>query len=37
MTSQTGQQVITIHILPNTSRNKDKEAMKFSQLINNLM
>ena len=33
MTSQTGKQIITIHILPNTSRSKDNEVMKFGQLI----
>ena len=33
MTSQTGQQIITIHILPNISRSKDNQAMKFGQLI----
>ena len=33
MTSQSGQQIIKIHILPNISRNKDNQVMKFSQLI----
>ena len=33
MTSQNGQQIITIHILPNTSRDKGNQAMKFGQLI----
>ena len=33
MTSQTGQQVITIHILPNISKNKEEETMTFGQLI----
>ena len=33
MTSQCGQQMITIHILPNISRNKDNQAMKFGQFI----
>ena len=34
MTSQIGQQIITIHILPNISRSKGKQqAMKFGQLI----
>ena len=33
MTSQPGQQIITIHILPNMSRSKDNQAMKFSQVI----
>ena len=33
MTSQSGQQSIAIHILPNTSRSKDNQTMKFGQLI----
>ena len=33
ITSQTGQQIITIHILPIISRRKDNQAVKFSQLI----
>ena len=33
MTSQTRQQIITIHILPNISRSKDNQTMKFGQLI----
>ena len=33
MTSQTGKQIITIHILPNISRKKGNQTMKFSQLI----
>ena len=33
MTSQPGQQTIAIHILPNISRNKGNQAMKFGQLI----
>ena len=33
MTSQTGQQIITIYMLPNTSRCKGNQAMKFGQLI----
>ena len=33
MTSKTGQQTITMHILHNVSRPKDNEAMKFGQLI----
>ena len=32
-TSRTGQQIITIHILPNISRSNDNHAMKFGQLI----
>ena len=33
MTSQTGQQIIVILKLPNISRNKDNQAMKFGQII----
>ena len=33
MTSQTGQQIITIYIMFNISRSKDKRAMKLGQLI----
>ena len=33
MTSQAGQQVITIHMLPNISRSKGNQATKFGQLI----
>ena len=33
MTSQTGKQTIVIHILPNISRSKGKQTMKFGQLI----
>ena len=33
MTSQPGQQTIVIHILPNISRNKGKQTMKFGELI----
>ena len=33
MTSQPGSQTITIHILPNISRSKDNQKMKFGQLI----
>ena len=33
MTSQTWQQIITIHILPKISRSIDNQAMKFGQLI----
>ena len=32
MTSQTGQQIITIQILPNMSRSKSDQTMKFDQL-----
>ena len=33
MTSQPGERTITIHILPNISRIKGKQAMKFGQLV----
>ena len=33
MTSQPGKQTIAIHILPNISRRKGNQAMKFGQLI----
>ena len=33
MTSQTGQQIIAIHILANISRSKDNQTRKFDQLI----
>ena len=33
MTPQTGQQIITIHILPNILRSKGNQAMKFGLLI----
>ena len=33
MTSQTGEQVISIHILLNISRGKVNQSMKFGQLI----
>ena len=33
MTSQPGQQTITIHILPNISRSEDNQTMKFDQLM----
>ena len=33
MTSHSGYQTITIHILPNISRNKGNQTMKFDQLI----
>ena len=33
MTSQAGQQIIKIHKLPNISRIKGNQAMKFGQLI----
>ena len=33
MTLQPGKQTIAIHILPNISRSKGKQKMKFGQLI----
>ena len=33
MTSQNGQQMITIHTLPNFSRHKDNQTKKFDLLI----
>ena len=33
MTSQTGVQTITINILPDISKSKDNQTMKFGQLI----
>ena len=33
MASQAGQQIITTHILPNISRSKSNQKMKFGQLI----
>ena len=33
MTSQSGQQTILIHLLPNISRSKGDQALKFGQLI----
>ena len=33
MTSQLGKQIIAMHILPNISRKKANQAMKFDQLI----
>ena len=33
MTLQPGQQTITIHMLPNISRSKDNQAIKFIQVI----
>ena len=33
MTSQPGQQIIVIHILPNIARGKGNQTMKFGQLI----
>ena len=33
MTSKTGQQIISIHILPNISRSKGNQTKKFGRLI----
>ena len=33
MTSPTGKQIITIHILPDISRSNDNQILKFGQLI----
>ena len=33
MTSQTREQIISIHILPIISRNKGNQAMQFGQLV----
>ena len=33
VTSQTGQQIITLHVSPNISRSKGNQTMKFGQLI----
>ena len=33
MTSQTGKQTIAIHILPNISKSKSNQTLKFDQLI----
>ena len=37
MTSQTGRQIITKHLLANISRSKDNQTMKLGQLIENNM
>ena len=37
MTSQAGKQTIAIHILPNISRSKGNQTMKFGKLIENNM
>ena len=37
MRSQTGQQITAMHILPNISRSKSNQAMKFHQLIEHNM
>ena len=33
MTSQPGQHTITVHILPNISRSKGNQTMKFGQVM----
>ena len=33
MTSQTGQQIITIQVLPNNAKSKANQTIKFSHLI----
>ena len=33
MTPETGQQIITIHILPNVSRTRDNQTIKFGWLV----
>ena len=33
MTSQSGQQIISIHIFPKISRSKSHQTLKFGQLI----
>ena len=37
MTSQTGQQIITIHIQPNIPESKSNQAIKLVQLIKHNM
>ena len=37
MTSQTGYQIVLIHILPNVSRNKGKQTIKLGLLIEYIM
>ena len=37
ITSETGQKIIPMHILPNISRSKNNHAMKFFQLTENYM
>ena len=37
MMSQSGKQIIAIHILPNITRSKDNETLKFGQLTENNM
>ena len=37
MTSESEKQTIAIHILPNNSKSRDNQTMKFGQLIENTM
>ena len=37
MTSQTGQQILRIHIWPSISKSKGNQAMKFGQIIKYIM
>ena len=37
MTFQPGKQTIWIHILPNISKSKDNQTMKFGQLIEHII
>ena len=37
MTSQTGEQIIKLHIVSNISRNNDNYALKFGRLIEHNM
>ena len=37
MTSQTGYQIVLIHILPNVSRSKGKQTIKMGLLIEYIM
>ena len=37
MTSETGKQIITINMLPNISRSKGSQAVKFSEFIDNMI
>ena len=37
MMSQTGQQIMTIHILSNISRSKSNQAIKFGELMKDNM
>ena len=37
MTSQPGKQATAIHVLPNISKSKDDQTMKFGELIEYIM